>query len=167
MRIAGSADAIVAHEPYLKSNRDDYGPSVLYRTLAGQFVLGKDYSKSMKVQRIIKEEYARVFQDVDCIVTPTTPVTAPRIDADTFTLGGKNYQVRGPGSGMVTRNTAPTNSTGLPAITVPCGFDQRGLPIGLQLIGRPYQEELLFQAAQAYEQVSPSLGIRPSVVAGC
>ncbi|MDA0735161.1 MAG: amidase [Chloroflexi bacterium] len=166
MRIAGSADAIVAHEPYLKSNRDDYGPSVLYRTLAGQFVLGKDYSKSMKVQRIIKEEHARVFQDVDCIVTPTAPVTAPRIDADTFTLGGKDYQVRGPGSGMVSRNTAPTNSTGLPAITVPCGFDQWGLPIGLQLIGRPYEEELLFQAAQAYEQASPSFGIRPAVVAG-
>jgi len=100
-------------------------------------------------------------------VTPTTPVTAPRIDADTFTLDGEDYLVRGPGSGMVSRNTAPTNSTGLPAITVPCGFDQRGLPIGLQLIGRPYQEELLFQAAQAYEHVSPSLGIWPSAVIGC
>lgn len=163
MRIAGLADGLVAHEPYLKDNRDDYGPTVLYRTLAGQFVLGVDYSKSMKVQRIIKEEHARVFQDVDCIVTPTAPVTAPRIDADTFALGGTNYPVRGPGSGMVSRNTAPTNSTGLPAITIPCGFDKQGLPIGLQLIGRPFEEQLLFQVAQGYERVSPSLGISPAV----
>ncbi len=166
MRIAGLADGLVAHEPYLQNHRDDYGPTVLYRTLAGQFVLGQDYSKSMKVQRIIKEEHARVFQDVDFIVTPTAPVVAPRIDADTFSLGGDDYPVRGPGSGMISRNTAPTNSTGLPAITVPCGFDQQGLPIGLQFIGRPFEEQLLFQAAQGYEQVSPSLGMRPPVVAG-
>ena len=166
LRIASMADAIVTHEPYLESNRGDYGPTVLYRTLAGQFVLGRDYSKSMKVQRIIKEEHARVLQDVDFIITPTAPVAAPRIDADVITVGGEQQPVRGPGSGAVSRNTSPSNSTGLPAITVPCGFTQGGLPIGVQFIGRPFEEGLLFQVAQGYEQVSPALGRRPSVMAG-
>jgi aspartyl-tRNA(Asn)/glutamyl-tRNA(Gln) amidotransferase subunit A len=166
LRIASMADSIVTHEPYLESNRDDYGPHVLYRTLAGQFVLGRDYSKSMKVQRIIKEEHARVLQEVDFIVTPTAPVAAPRIDADAISLGGEQHPVRGPGSGMISRNTSPSNSTGLPAITAPCGFTQDGLPIGVQFIGRPFEEESLFRVAQGYEQVSPALGRRPAVAAG-
>ena len=166
MRIAGMADAIVTHEPYLEHSRDDYGPHVLYRTLAGQFVLGRDYSKAMKVQRIIKEEHARVLQDVDCIITPTAPVAAPRIDAPTISLGGEEQPVRGPGSGGISRNTSPSNSTGLPAITAPCGFTAGGLPIGVQFIGRPFDEEMLFRVAQAYEQVSPALGRRPAVSAG-
>ena len=163
MRITGMADGIVAHEPYLKDRRSDYGPSVLYRTLAGQFVLGKDYSKSMKIQRLIKEEHARIFQNVDLLATPTAPVPAPRIDADKFSLGGDEHPVRGPGSGLISRNTSPTNSTGLPAISVPCGFTTTGLPIGLQLIGRPFEEQLLFRSAQAYETISPSLESIPSV----
>ena len=164
VRVAAMADSLVTHEPYLESNRDDYGPNVLYRTLAGQFVLGRDYSKALKVQRLIKEEYARVFQEVDFLVSPTSPVPAPRIDADTMTLGGEEHRVRGPGSGMISHNTYPGNATGLPAITVPCGFTQAGLPIGLQLMGRPFEEALLFQVGHTYEQVSPAQGKRPPVL---
>ncbi|MDA0770557.1 MAG: hypothetical protein BZY79_04585 [SAR202 cluster bacterium Casp-Chloro-G4] len=163
LRIAGMADSVVTHEPYIKSNREDYGPTVLYRALAGQFVLGTDYSKALKVQRIIKEEYARVLQDVDFLATPTGPVPAWRIDSDTVTLDGVAYPSRGPGSGMTARCTSPSNSTGLPAISIPCGLSEQGLPIGLQLIGRPFEEELLYRASSAYEAVSPVLGKRPPV----
>ena len=162
LRIAGMADSVVTHEPYIDSHRDQYGPDTLYRTLAGQFVLGRDYSKSMKAQRLIKEEYARVLQDVDFLVTPTAPVAAPRIDAKYIELGGEQHRVRGPGSGMVSRNTSPMNSTGLPAITVPCGFNDQGLPIGVQFIGRPFDEATLFRIAAGYEAVSPALGRRPN-----
>ena len=163
IRFAAMADSVVTHEPYIASNREDYGPDTLYRTLAGQFVLGRDYSKAMKVQRIIKEERAQVLQDVDFLVTPTTPMPAPRIDAETITVDGKAQKVRGPGSGHVSRNTSPENATGFPAITVPCGFSELGLPIGLQFIGRPWEEGNLFRIAHVYEGVSPSRGMWPNL----
>ncbi len=163
LRIAAMADGLVAHEPYIESGRDDYGPTVLYRTLAGQFVLGRDYAKAMKVQRLIKEEYARVLQDVDFLVTPSSPVAAWRIDSETVTLNGEEYPARGPGSGMTSRCTSPFNATGLPAMSVPCGFTKVGLPIGFQLIGRAFEEQLLFQVAHGYEAVSPARGLRPSI----
>ncbi len=163
LRAASMADGLVTHEPYIREHREKYGPDVLYRTLAGQFVLGRDYSKALKVQRIIKEEQARVLQEVDFLVTPTAPVAAPRIDATHLTLQGERYRVRGPGSGVISRCTSPMNATGLPAISVPCGFNQLGLPIGVQFVGRPFDEGLLFRVAQGYERVSPSLGRSPAV----
>jgi aspartyl-tRNA(Asn)/glutamyl-tRNA(Gln) amidotransferase subunit A len=164
LRIASLADGVATHEPYLATHRQDYGPDVLYRTLAGQFVLGRDYSKALKVQRLIKEEHARVLQEVDFLVTPTAPIAAPRIDAPTFKLGDTEYRVRGPGSGILARYTSPSNATGLPAITIPCGFTRGGLPIGVQFIGRPFDEVRLLQVADAYESVSPSRGRKPALV---
>ena len=163
LRAASLADGVVTHEPYLTNDREKYGPDVVNRTIAGQFVLGRDYSKALKVQRLIKEEYARVLQDVDFLVTPTAPVAAPRIDATHITIQGETHRVRGPGSGVISRNTSPMNGNGLPAITVPCGFSGNGLPIGIQFIGRPFNEGLLFQVAAGYERVSPSNGVRPQV----
>ncbi len=166
LRIPGMADGLVAHEPHIDQHREDYGPTVLYRTLAGQFILGRDYSKAMKVQRIIKEEYAQVFQEVDVLVTPSSPIAAWRIDQDTVTIGGQDYPVRGPGSGMTSRCTSPSNATGLPAMSVPCGFTQAGLPIGMQLIGRPFEEQVLLQVAHGYEAVSPSRDRVPAIANG-
>jgi aspartyl-tRNA(Asn)/glutamyl-tRNA(Gln) amidotransferase subunit A len=164
VRAAAMADGIVTHEPYIQTNRDDYSGDVLYRMLAGQFVLGRDYSKAMKVQRLIKEDFARVLQGVDCLATPTTPILAPPIGAATISLGGTEHPVKGPGSGLIARNTSPSNATGLPSITVPCGFSRSGLPIGLQLIGSPFEEALVLRAARAYGEVSPSRGRTPGII---
>ena len=166
VRMAAMSDAIVTHEPFLRASRDDYGPDVLYRTLGGQFVLGHHYSKAMKAQRLIQEEYARILQSVDILVTPTTPICAPRIDAAYVEHCGETHRVRGPGSGLVSRNTSPFNATGHPAITLPCGLNRDGLPIGLQFIAAGFREDLLFQVAAAYEAVSPSYGRRPPVLGG-
>jgi aspartyl-tRNA(Asn)/glutamyl-tRNA(Gln) amidotransferase subunit A len=163
VRLPTMADLLITHEPLIAQGRADYGPHVLYRTLAGQFVLGRDYAKGMKVQRLIKEEHARVLQEVDVLATPTAPIPAPRIADEKVVVGGKTYPVRGPGSGVVSRNTSPSNGTGLPAISVPCGFTKAGLPVGVQLIGRPFEEGLLLQIAQAYEAVSPARGRRPEL----
>jgi aspartyl-tRNA(Asn)/glutamyl-tRNA(Gln) amidotransferase subunit A len=164
LRIAGMADSVVTHEPYLAKHRHDYGPTVLYRTLAGQFVLARDYSKALKVQRLIKEDYARVLQDVDFLVTPAAPVVAWRIDTETVVVGGAAHPVRGPGAGITSRCTSPSNATGLPAMSIPCGFTPAGLPIGLQLIGRPFEEARLFQVAHGYETVAPGHKRRPTLI---
>ena len=142
--------------------------SVVYPVLAGQFVTARDHVKALKVERIIKEEHARVLEDVDFLVTPTRPITAPLIGATTFNVGGKEYRLEGPGSGAATsgRLTGPSNGIGFPAISVPCGFTQAGLPIGLHFIGRPFDEAMLFRVANAYEPLSPSYGLRPSIVDG-
>ena len=161
LRIPGMADGIVTHEPYLRTNRQDYGPDTLYRTLAGQFVLGRDYSKAMKIQRLIKEEFAQVLQQVDFLAAPTCAVVAPPIGARSVSVGGKEFATRGPGAGFLARNTSPSNSTGLPAISVPCGHHD-DLPIGLQFIGRPFDEATLLRVAHAYEGVSPAQGRRPA-----
>lgn len=166
LRIAAMADAVVTHEPYIKSNRGDYGPDVLYRTLGGQFVLGQHYSKAMKVQRLIQEEFARVMQDVDFLVTPTAPVPAPRIDTPFIEHAGESHRVRGPGSGLISKNTSPFNATGLPAITLPCGLTEAGLPIGVQFICRGFEESLLFRVAAAYEGASSFQGQRPPTISG-
>ena len=165
LRFPVMADSIVTHEPLIEKGRPQYGADVLYRTLAGQFVLGRDYAKGMKVQRLIKEEHVRVLNEVDVLITPTAPIPAPRIADKTVVVGNKTHPVRGPGSGSVSRNTSPSNSTGLPAISVPCGLTSSGLPIGLQLIGRPFDEALLLQIAYAYEAVSPVRGRRPDAIA--
>ena len=163
LRIAGMADSVVTHEPYLATHRHDYGPTVLYRTLAGHRA-GTRHSKALKVQRLIKEEYARVLQDVDVLVTPAAPVAAWRIDTETVVLHGTTYPVRGAGAGMTARCTSPSNATGLPAMSIPCGFTSARAPIGLQLIGRAFEEALLFQIAHGYEAVSPSRDRRPPLV---
>ena len=105
-----------------------------------------------------------MLQDVDFLVTPAAPVAAWRIDTETVVLGGTAYPVRGPGAGMTARCTSPSNATGLPAMSIPCGFTRAGLPIGLQFIGRPFEEARLFQVAHEYEAVSPSRHRRPALV---
>ena len=106
LRFAANADSVVTHEAYIKAHRKDYGPDVLYRYLAGQFVLGRDYSKALKVQRLIKEEFARALQEADFLVAPTSPVPAPP------------YRRRHPLRG---RNRAPAERTGV-------GASSRGTP---------------------------------------
>ena len=163
LRIVLMTDALVTHEPHILQGRDEYGPDTLYLALAGQFILARDYSKALKVQRLIKEEHARVLQEVDCLVAPTVPGTAHRIDAENVTLGGQQFRVRGPGAGIMGRYTRPFNATGFPAISIPCGFAGDGLPVGLQLICRPFEEGLLLRVASAYEGVSPGKGRWPAI----
>ena len=166
MRISAMADGVVTHEPFLKANREDYSADTFYRTISGQFVLGKDYSKSLRVQHLIQEEYAKVMQQVAFLVTPTAPVPAPRIDAKNVVIKGEEHRVRGPGSGFISRNTSPFNAVGLPAVSVPCGVNHAGLPIGVQFITGPFEEGLLFRVADSYETVSPSQGLRPATAVG-
>ena len=113
------------------------------------------YVKAQKVRTLIKAEYDRVFEKVDALVTPTSPTVA-------FAIGAK---VNDP-LAMYLNDvfTLPVNISGLPGISVPCGFSE-GLPVGLQIIANSYQERTMFRVAAAYERATPHHLARPEVKA--
>ncbi|HID89757.1 MAG TPA: Asp-tRNA(Asn)/Glu-tRNA(Gln) amidotransferase subunit GatA, partial [Anaerolineae bacterium] len=136
-----------------------FGPEVKRRIMLGTYALSAGYYdayylKAQKVRTLIKEDFDRAFERVDVIVAPTTPTTAFRIGekvddplqmylSDVFTLS--------------------MNLAGICGLSLPCGFDQRGLPIGMQVIGPAFGEETVLRVAYAYEQATDWHKRRPSV----
>lgn len=139
-------EAAVSLRPYL-DRRADFGADVLGRVDQGLTISGADYIEAQRTRRRIGRQFARLFDHVDCIFTPTTPITAPMIGQTTVEVGGAKEEVRA----AATRFTRVFNALGLPAISIPCGFSRAGLPIGLQIIAASEQEDLLLHAAAAME----------------
>ena len=131
------------------------------RTLVemGRLVTGPDYLKAEQLRRVLIEDLARVFADVDVILGPTCPLTAWPIGEWTVRVGPEDESVLA----ASWRLTYPWNLAGLPAISLPCGFDTAGLPIGLQLAGRPFDEETVIRAADAYERAHDWKDMRPKL----
>jgi aspartyl-tRNA(Asn)/glutamyl-tRNA(Gln) amidotransferase subunit A len=142
------------HRQHLEQRPDDISEQVRNRLLAGRNLLAIEYLRGLDVQRRIKADAAALFADIDLLVTPTTHVTAFPIDVE---LAGASPE------GRLHRFTAPFDITGQPAISIPCGFDPRSLPIGLQIIGRPWEEQTVLRAAHAYEQATDWHRRRPNV----
>jgi aspartyl-tRNA(Asn)/glutamyl-tRNA(Gln) amidotransferase subunit A len=104
----------------------------------------------MELQRAYTEGVRAVLVEVDLLACPTTPIAAPPIGVDNVTIQG----VELPYPVAAIMNTAPFNMTGTPAVSVPCGSTATGLPIGLQLAGRPFDEVTVLQVAHSYEQAT-------------
>jgi aspartyl-tRNA(Asn)/glutamyl-tRNA(Gln) amidotransferase subunit A len=153
-----SAESMAYHEPYLKTRASEYGADVRARLLTGQFVLATQYLKAQRARRVLRAEVDDALRTVDALLTPTTPIPAPRTDEREATVEGIRDDVRA----WLTRCTRPINLTGNPALSVPCGLTTAGLPIGLQLIGRQFDEATLLRLGHAYEAVSPFRNHRPS-----
>lgn len=141
------AEAETLSAMYKRSRTEGFGEEVKRRILLGTFVLSEGYYdayylKALKVKRMIKEEYDRAFSVYDCLLAPTAPETAPK-------LGTSLLEPLRMYLGDV--DTVAVNLAGLPAISVPCGFDGKGLPIGVQMIANRFCEETLFTVAGAYE----------------
>lgn len=133
---------------YTRTRSTGFGAEVKRRIMIGTYALSAGYYdayylKAQKVRTLIKQDFERAFKTVDVLVSPTAPTTA-------FKAGEK---VTDPLSMYLNDlMTIPVNLAGLPGISVPCGFDEQGLPIGLQIIGKVLREDQLFQIAYAYEQ---------------
>jgi aspartyl-tRNA(Asn)/glutamyl-tRNA(Gln) amidotransferase subunit A len=135
-------------EMYTRTRASGFGAEVKRRIMLGTYALSAGYYdayylKAQKVRTLIKEDFDRAFEQVHVLACPTAPTTA-------FKAGEKTADPLS--MYLVDLMTIPVNLAGLPGINVPCGFDDNGLPIGLQLIGRPLREDQLFQVAYAYEQ---------------
>jgi aspartyl-tRNA(Asn)/glutamyl-tRNA(Gln) amidotransferase subunit A len=147
-RLISLTESAEIHEKWLRTHAKDYSPDVRAGFLAGQLILGKHYMKAQRVRSLLRQEMATALRRVDALVTPTTPIAAPNINQALVDIGGEQIDVMT----ALSRLTRPANLSGFPAISVPCGFTHNTLPIGLQLIGRPFAEATVLQLAFAYEQ---------------
>jgi len=134
------ASAVMA--PHLK-NRDQFGSDVLALLDQGRLVPATDYIQAQRLRKRMVREFAQVWSSVDCLIAPTTPNTAPRIGETTVKLGGHEEDVRL----ATTRLVRSMNLLGLPALSMPCGLNGAGLPIGLQII----EERLILRVGAALE----------------
>ena len=125
-----------------------YQPDVRMLVEMGRLVTGPDYLKAEQYRSALMEAYRKVFDSVDVVIGPTTPITAWKRGEWTVQVAGKPESVLA----ASWRFTYPYNLTGLPAISVPCGFDRDGLPIGLQIAGKPFDEITVLRVAHAYER---------------
>jgi len=152
-RAAGGKDLI---EMYGQTRALGFGAEVKRRIMLGTYALSAGYyeayyGKAQRVRTLVRRDFQQAFERVDLIVCPTTPNVA-------FKLGEKEDPLQ-----MYLNDvfTIPANLAGLPALSLPCGFTLGGLPIGLQLIGKPFDEATLLRVAHAYEQAAPWRGRRP------
>ena len=133
---------------YFKSRTEGFGEEAKRRIILGTYCLSSGYYdayylKAQKVRTLIKEDFDKALKRCDCIITPTSPTTA-------FKIGEKiNNPLEMYLSDIF---TIPVNLAGIPAISIPCGLSRQGLPIGLQILSRPFEEELLLRVAYTFEQ---------------
>jgi aspartyl-tRNA(Asn)/glutamyl-tRNA(Gln) amidotransferase subunit A len=144
-------------EKWHRTRPQDLGRDVLSRLNVGATATAAQYLKAMRIRRRIRENFQRAFEKVDAIVTPQLPITAPKIGQGTVTFGKREEAV----PAALTRFTRIYNLIGIPALSVPCGFSAEGLPIGLQIAGRPFDEETVLGIGCAYEVIAPWSGKRP------
>ena len=141
-----------------KTREYGFGPEVTRRVMLGTYALSSGYYdayylKAQKARTLIRQDFDRVFQDVDVLVTPTSPVTAFKIGEKI----GDPVQMY-----LIDVCTLPVNIAGLPGLSVPCGFSD-GLPVGMQLIGPHFSEETLLRTAHAYETATEWSFARPEI----
>ena len=140
-----TADAAVFHRDRLAAQPDRFGADVLSRLRRGASYTSGEYVGARRLQSVLKRELASWFQETELLLLPTTPIGAPVRDGLDAVEAAR----------VLTRFTAPFNLTGLPAISLPCGFTGDGLPIGLQIVGPAWSEARLLRAAHAYESATP------------
>src|SRR5581483_3048543 len=149
----------VYHQVWMRTRLHDYGRDVQASLLARQLIPASDYVIALRARRLLADRYRETFQRVDLLAMPTVIRPAyPIADADGTTAPGVPKD-----SVPLSRNTILANLTGLPAISVPAGFTRSGLPVGLQLMGRAYDEATVLRAAAAYEAATDWHTRRPSI----
>jgi len=147
-----TSEAFAVHEKWLRERPQDYGALARERLMAGAFVRAADYVNATRLRRKLAAEFHALFAEVDVVLTASSMDPACRIDdpeALEYTYGRQSR--------------APFNLTGSPALSVPAGFDANGMPLAVQLVGKPFSEALLYRVAHAYEQATPWVGQHPEL----
>ena len=151
------AEASACFRDLLASDGEQLYEPVRLRLEAGLFISAADYLRAQQGRAAFDRAARRLLQDVDLLAGPSEPVTAPPLLQQQVLAGEREIGT----VAALTQYTRPYNITGFPAISVPCGFSAEGMPIGLQLAGRPFDEETVLRAAHAYEQSTEWHSRRP------
>ena len=153
------AELAEIHMQNIKERPGDFDPSVRPRIEAGALGTAVQYVRAQRARTVFVEQVREVFQRVDALLTPAVPITAPKIGEEPLSVGGRVESKLT----VLPRLSRPFNLCGIPAITVPCGLGPSGLPIGLQLAGRPFEESTVLNLAHAYEQATQWQQMRPPI----
>jgi aspartyl-tRNA(Asn)/glutamyl-tRNA(Gln) amidotransferase subunit A len=153
-RMVQIAEASAALEPYM-DRRESIGADVVALLDQGRLIAATDYIQAQRLRRQFQRDFERLWTEVDCLIAPTTPMTAPRIGETSVRLGGSDHEVRL----AATRLVRGVNVLGIPALSLPCGLSGSGMPIGLQIIGAAMQEALILRVGAALED--SGVGIPP------
>ncbi|HEX3245178.1 MAG TPA: amidase [Chloroflexota bacterium] len=137
------SEAFAIHEPWLRERPGDYGALARERLMGGAFVRAADYVNATRVRRQLTDAFHALFADIDVAVTASSMDPACRIDDPQAVEYTYSRQAR-----------APFNVTGSPALSVPTGFSSSGLPLSMQVVGKPFTEALIYRVAHAYEQAT-------------
>ena len=148
-RTLQAAESYAYHCEFVSKSPELYQPETLRRIRTGEGISAERKEQAARELKQVRSEIEKVFEDVDLLVTPTTPILAPAIDDLK-----RDPDVLRPCELVLLRNTRPANVWGLPAISIPCGFTRAGLPVGLQIIGPHWREDRVLQLAYAYEQAT-------------
>jgi len=153
-RIVLMAEASCITEPR-PDRRASLGADVLALLDQGSLLPATDYLNAQRLRRGLRRDFRKVWSEVNCLLLPTTPDTAPPIGQTTIRIGGRETDARL----EATRFTRAFNALGFPALSMPCGLSSSGMPIGLQIVGPAFDEALVLRVAAALED--DGLGIPP------
>lgn len=148
------AEASAALGPYLEM-QSRFGADVFSRLQQGRLIPATDYINAQRVRRRMRDEFAKLWREVDCFLTPSTPITAPKLGEKTVRIAGREEDTRA----AATRLARGLNVLGLPALSMPCGLSGQGLPVGLQIVGAPFEEATILKIGAALED--GGVGIPP------
>ncbi|MGW0133637.1 amidase [Streptomyces sp. NPDC003299] len=152
-------EATAYHENTLRTVPDLYQADVRVLLEAGALMTAGDYLRAQRSRTLMRQEWARMLQEVDLIAAPTVPTTAVRAGQETITWADGTVESV---SDAYVRLSAPANITGTPSLSLPVGHDSAGLPIGMQLLGRPLEEDVLLRVGHAYELTRPVSALAPT-----
>lgn len=145
-----STEALVFHSPFMETNSADYDPAVLTRLRKGRSISGVDLARAFQIRLQVAEEFRRAFRECDCLIAPTIPAPPPRLGEDFLEIGASRVPV----VENLVRLCAPQNVAGIPALSLPCGFDPNGLPIGLQIISGRNRENTVLELGAYFQSIT-------------
>ena len=157
--IVQTSEAGIIHRSRVLEQGRRFDPVIRRRIESGLFIPAEAYLHAQQVRAKLRGVLLETLKDVELLATPTTAIAAPEIEQERAVIQGQDVPIRE----ALLRITRVFSTVGLPAISVPCGFTKGGLPVGLQLVGKPFSESLLLRAAQAYQESTDWHLRRPEV----